>query len=146
MSDVIKKFDNVLSPATKETEKICGEVYGYLKECEVPFDVPIKHTLHGGVYTRTAFIPRGTMGLGALLKVPTTVIVSGNCYISNGKAVVQSVGYAVLEGNPNRRSIFYAVDNTYISMIAKVKAKTVEEAEKEVTDEWEYLTTHKENK
>lgn len=146
MSDVIKRSNDILSSATKETEEICSEVYGYLKEQSATFEPAIKHTLHGGIYTRTAFIPKGSMGLGALLKVPTTVIVSGNCFISNGIKVAHSVGYAVLEGKPFRRSLFYAIEDTYISMSAQVKATTIEDAEKEVTDEWQYLTTNKENK
>lgn len=146
MLDVTKRSNDILSPATKETEEACGRIFGNIVENTKTFDPPIKHTLHGGIYTRTAFIPKGSMGLGALLKVPTTVIISGNCFISNGIKAVQSIGYAVLEGKPFRRSLFYAVEDTYISMSAQVKAKTIEDAEKEVTDEWQYLTTNKENK
>jgi hypothetical protein len=36
------------------------------------------HTLHDGVYTRTVLTPAGVMGAGVKIKIPTTLIVSGD--------------------------------------------------------------------
>lgn len=146
MSDVIKRCDeSILTKSSPETEKACSTLYGLIADTTIPFDVPIKNTLHDGIYVRTAFLPKGTTGLGCLLKVPTTLIISGECLVSNGIAVAHSKGYAVLQGQTLRRSFFYAIEDTYLSMIAKVNATTVDEAEKEVTDEWAILTTRKEH-
>ena len=83
MSDVLKRFDNVLNSVTKETERICGEVYGCLKEHPRQFDPPIYDYVHGGIYTRTMFLPKGAMIMGALIKVPTTLVISGSCFVSD---------------------------------------------------------------
>lgn len=146
MLDVIRRSSGILKAVTKESEEVCGEVYGYLKEHPKSFDPPIDSYIHGEIYTRTMFLPKGVMIIGALIKIPTTVIVSGNCVVSDGINVVNLEGYSTLMGAPNRRSIFYAIEDTYVTMLCKVKATTIKEAEKEFTDEWELLTTNKENK
>lgn len=146
MSDVLKRFDSVLSSVTKETERICGEVYGCLKEHPRQFDPPIYDYVHGGIYSRTMFLPKGTMIMGALIKVPTTLVISGSCFVSDGIKIQGVNGYCTIFGEPNRRSIFYAYEDTYVTMLCKVTATNTKDAEKEFTDEWELLTTNKENK
>lgn len=143
MSDVIKKFDSVLSPATKETEKICGEIFSYFKENNIDYDFQYEDFIHDGVYVRSMFIPAGMIVLGTLLKKPTTLIIMGDCWVSNGDKAVRSQGFATLKGSPKRRSIFKAVSDTYLTMIAKVDAKTTKEAEEELTDELDILASRR---
>ena len=130
MSDVIKKFDSVLSPATKETEKICGEIFSYFKENNIDYDFQYEDFIHDGVYVRSMFIPAGMVVLGTLLKKPTTLIIMGDCWVSNGDKAVRSQGFATLKGSPKRRSI-------------KVDAKTTKEAEEELTDELDILASRR---
>lgn len=144
MSDEIKRCS--LQAVTKETERICGEVYGYLKEHPRYFDPPIDSYIHGGIYTRTMFLPKGAMILGALIKIPTTLTISGVCIVSDGVNILNVSGYTTMFGEPHRRSIFYAMEDTYVSMMCKVKATDIHDAEREFTDEWELLTTNKEHR
>ena len=100
MSDVLKRFDNVLSSVTKETERICGEVYGCLKEHPRQFDPPIYDYVHGGIYTRTMFLPKGAMIMGALIKVPTTLVISGSVLYLMVLKFKVSMGIALSLVNP----------------------------------------------
>jgi len=48
-------------------------------------EVHTEHIIHGGIYTRTIRMKPGTYVMGALYKVPTTVVLSGNlCFIYHG--------------------------------------------------------------
>lgn len=146
MSDVIKRCSNsVLSKsATKETEEACSRLYELLQaEPENAFDPPIQHFLHGGIYTRTMFLPKGCAMLGALIKVPTTCVIHGDIILSNGINSVRSTGFATYQGVPNRRCFAYAIEDTYFTTHNVSKATTLDEAQKEFTDEWYLLTTYK---
>ena len=41
--------------------------------------IEIKEVLHAGVYTRIAIVPENVLLVGALMKVPTTLVVVGRC-------------------------------------------------------------------
>lgn len=129
--------------ATGESERICSRVYEYLLDSPYKFSTPpVNHFLHGGIYTRTLFLPKGILAVGARIKVPTTVILHGDVLLSNGINVVRSTGFSTFKGVPNRRCIAYALENTYFTTHNVSKAKTLEEAEKEFTDEWQLLSTY----
>ena len=107
-------------------------------------EIPIEHFIHNGVYSRTCKVPKGVMIAGAFLKVATTVIISGDCLVSFGLEPKRIIGHAVLRGEAGRRQLFTGIEDTYITMCFKTNAKTVEEAEREMTDESILLTNHRE--
>ena len=96
------------------------------------------HTLHGGVYTRTILIKSGIILVGVLIKIPTTLIVSGDVTVSIGSKSERLIGYNIFAASANRKQAFIAHDDTVVTMIFKTKAKTVFDAEEEFTDD-----THK---
>lgn len=114
------------------------ELEAQLKAME---QVPIRthHQIHGGAYTRTICIPKGVAMTGALLKIATTLIVSGDLTIYTGVESVRVTGFTVLPGSAGRKQAVYAHEDTWASMSFPTQAMSVEEAEKEFTDEWELL-------
>ena len=111
---------------------------------EMPqYDFPTEHFFHGGMYVRTVKMPASSILCGAVIKVPTLVTVAGDCIVKVGEDAREIVGYAVLRGAPGRSQIFIARSETYITMSFPSKAKTLEEAEEEFTDEYEQLMSRR---
>lgn len=104
--------------------------------------VPIAthHVLHAGVYTRTIRIPAGTVLVGALIKIPTTLVVCGRASVLLGDGQEALVdGYQVLAASAGRKQAYIAHADTHVSMSFRTQARTVEEAEREFTDEADSL-------
>lgn len=101
------------------------------------------HTFHAGVYTRTIFLPTGMMITGALIKIPTVVITSGSLIAYTGEGLKPLEGYHVLQAEAGRKQAFVAGADSYITMIFATNATTIEEAEREFTDEYELLLTNR---
>jgi hypothetical protein len=97
------------------------------------------HTLHAGIYARTLHIPAGVAVAGCVIKIETVLIVSGTgiLYVGDGDLVIND--YAILEGQPGRKQAFLAVTDCNLTMSFATNAKTVDEAEREFTDEFELL-------
>lgn len=103
-------------------------------------DMKTTHTIHAGIYTRTILIPEGAYITGALVKVPTTIIISGHCLVYVGADdPLEFKGYYVLPASANRKQAFMAVGDTVLTMMFQTEARTVEEAEREFTDEIDLL-------
>lgn len=100
-------------------------------------DIPCHthHVLHGGIYTRTIRIPAGCVIVGALVRVPTTLVVSGACKMLVGSEVHEIDGHAVIPAHQHRKQVFTAVTDTILSMSFATNASTVEEAEDQMTDQ-----------
>lgn len=105
--------------------------------------IPIDHFIHDGVYIRTATVPKDVMIVGAAIKIPTTLIISGDCIMTTDKNSVRISGYNVFQAECGRKQIFLALTKTSITMIFKTNSATVEEAEKEFTDQFAELQTAK---
>lgn len=97
------------------------------------------HTIHAGVYTRTITIPRGVAITGALIKVPTTLVINGDVLLTVGGEVTRLKGYNVIPASAGRKTIFAAHRDSQITMIHHTSALSVEEVEMEFTDEWDRL-------
>lgn len=106
-------------------------------------DLHTLHTLHGGVYTRTIKLPEGAIVGGALIKVPTTIIIQGNVIVYMENEAKELNGYNVFIADAHRKQAVVAKSEVYWTMIFKSCAKTIEEAEKEFTDEYEKLLSRK---
>lgn len=101
-------------------------------------EIETKHIIHGGVYSRTIMVPAGVVITGALIKVPTQLIISGSVKIYADE-VLSLTGYNVLTGSVGRKCVFVAETDVWMTMVFRTDVKTVEEAEQEFTDEWEML-------
>lgn len=110
-------------------------------------DIPITHMLHAGMYARTAHLPTGALITGALIKVPTMLVVHGDTTVFIGGESARLAGYHVLRAAAGRKQAFLAHADTTLTMIFPTSATTVEEAEAEFTDEVDLLQTrrHREN-
>ena len=103
------------------------------------------HTFHAGMYARTIIIPAGVVLTGALIKIATLLIVSGDAlvYVEDGPPL-ELRGYNVLPAAAGRKQAFVAQTDVSLTMIFPTQAKTVEEAEEEFTDEADRLFSRKE--
>lgn len=97
------------------------------------------HSLHSGVYTRTVILSAGEILVGALIKIPTTLIINGHLKLNIGNEATEVDGFDAIIAEGNRKQVMYAIEDTFITMIFKTDAKNVEEAEEEFTDEYDKL-------
>ncbi len=102
-------------------------------------EIPTEHLIHGGMYSRTIHMPAGTVLTGALLKVPTVLVVAGDCAVFIGEETIELRGYSVLPGSAGRKQAFLAHTDVSMTMLFPTQAKTVAQAEQEFTDEYELL-------
>lgn len=113
-----------------------------LADCD-QVDAPIEHLIHAGMYARTVRLGPGVALAGALLKVATTVIVSGDCTVFTGDEAIELTGYNVLAGCAGRKQAFLTHGEVCITAIFATSAETVCEAEAEATDEHETLQSRR---
>lgn len=104
--------------------------------------IATRHTIHGGLYTRTITIPKGVVITGVLIKIPTTLIFNGHAHINTGETGVELRGYHILPASAGRKQVIIAHEDTDLTMVFPTDAKTVEEAEAQFTDEFDLLMSH----
>lgn len=102
-------------------------------------EIHTDHVIHGGMYLRTIFIPADVYLMGALIKVPTTLIVSGDLTAYIGDETVELRGYNVLPAMAGRKQAFRTYTGVHMTMLFPTKARTVDEVEQEFTDEVDML-------
>lgn len=106
-------------------------------------NVPIEHSLHAGVYARTARIPAGAVVTGAEIKVATVLVLSGDATVYTGDGEIRLTGYHVIEADAGRKSAFLAHADTALTMLFASRARSVDEAEREFTDEFDALASRR---
>lgn len=108
--------------------------------------VPIKtwHLLHGGMYSRTILIPKRVRITGALVKPPTQLFICGrvDVYVGGDRAMRFS-GFKVIPASAGRKQIIQALIATYFGMVFVSDATTLEEAERQFTDETDLLASRR---
>lgn len=75
-----------------------------------------QHILHGGIYSRTIHIPQGAVLTGALVKIPTMLIVNGFVEVIIGDEAVTLEGHNIFAASANRKQAFIAIEDTTITM------------------------------
>lgn len=108
-------------------------------------EVVTRHLFHAGMYARTVCLPARSFVTGALIKIPTTLIVSGHVTVFVGDESIDLHGYHVLPGSAGRKQAFAAHAETFLTMIFPTSARTVDEAETEFTDETELLVSRQQS-
>jgi hypothetical protein len=131
-------------PATPEhVQKMLVDVRDAIIASGEEVEIPVEHFLWAGMYSRTIRVPAGKTIWGALIKIPTTVIVHGHTRVLVGEEVEVMTGYNVIQAGPGRMQVFVAVSDIEITMMFATSAQTVEEAEREFTDEYEQLQSRR---
>ncbi len=101
------------------------------------------HLIHGGMYHRTGMVRAGDVATGALVKVPTTLTIVGSVEVVIGDdEPLRLNGYNVIPAAAGRKQAFKALTDTVVTMAFATKAKTVDEAEREFTDEFHRLMSN----
>lgn len=142
--DVTKDYPELPQMNTSEIDKArCLEAAALqMPQVEIVTD----HVLHGGMYARTVMIPAGVMITGTLIKVPTLVIFDGDAHIYIGDESIHLSGRHVLPAAQNRKQVFVAVKDTWLTMVFPSAAKNVKDAEDEFTDEGDILLSRQDEK
>jgi len=99
------------------------------------------HTLHGGIYSRTIKLKEGEAIVGALIKIPTTLSISGNMKLYIGNKVEVIDGFKIIAAGKHRKQVMFAISETYVTMSFATKAISIEQAESEFTDESDRLVS-----
>ena len=125
----------------KSLPAMTSDAIGKAREAEArllampQIDLPVSHALHAGMYHRSITIPAGVAITGALIRVPTLLVIDGDCEVFTGAEVATLEGRNVLQCQPNRKQVFLARSDTHLTMIFTTAAATVDEAENEFTGE-----------
>jgi hypothetical protein len=106
-------------------------------------EVVTDHVIHGGIYTRTIRLAPEIVLVGALIKIPTTLIVSGRTAVFTGAEWIELEGVHIIPARAGRKQTFVTRADTTIIMSFRTDAKTVAEAETEFTDEAEQLVSQR---
>lgn len=107
-------------------------------------DLPTDHVLHAGLYARTVLVPAGTLFTGALVKIPTMLVVTGEAMVWTGNdKPLHLVGHNVVPAAAGRKQAFLAMSDMALTMIFATDAGTVDEAERAFTDEHERLASRR---
>lgn len=114
-----------------------------LEHEQVP--VVTQHIIHAGVYMRTIAMPPGSLLAGALIKIGTSLIISGDVTIYTEGGPRRFTGYHVLPASAGRKQAILAHDYTDMTMLFGTDATTVEEAEEQFTDELSILASRKDD-
>jgi hypothetical protein len=106
---------------------------GLPEEQQIEFETD--HFIHEGVYYRTIRMPAGSVTVGLQILKPSTVVFSGKCRLFGEGEPINVDGYRVFPTLAGRRTIVVSETDTHATMSYRTDAKTVEEAEEELTKE-----------
>lgn len=137
MNELIVSTDGIAAMSISEIGKVRQLEAMILTMPQV--DIPIKQLLHAGMYARTMFVRAGVTVVGVFMQCATILIVSGDMKVYIGNDTLDLKGYNIIPASANRKQAGYAMTDTYVTMLFPTKAKTIEEAEEEFTDEADKL-------
>ncbi len=141
MTDLTVDSPGIPTMSAAAIDKVCHieSVLMAQPQCKIA----THHVLHGGLYARTIRMEAGCVLAGALIKINTTLIISGavTAYV-DGRGV-DFFGYNVIPASAGRKQVFYAHIDTDMTMLFPTDAFSVEEAEEEFTDETDALFSRK---
>jgi len=136
--DNLVGIKDILPPMTLAGMEKIRELEGLLSQLPQA-DIGTHHVLHGGMYARSVKVAAGVVLTGALINVPTLLIVSGDAIVTLGDTSVRLTGFNVLAGSRGRKQAFVAVSDIHLTMIFATDAETIEQAEEQFTDEADRL-------
>ena len=98
-------------------------------------DIVPENLLHAGCFCRTIRVPVGVTLTGALMKVPTILIVSGHCVLTSDGKAEELKGSFVFDCAAGRKTAFLTLAETMITCVFATQATTVADAVREMTDD-----------
>jgi hypothetical protein len=104
-----------------------------------PIKIQTEHLLHAGIYTRTVRAPANAILVNVVIKIPTVFVVHGRAAFFAGDRWYRIEDYQVIPTRAGRQNICVTMEPTEMTMIFQTKAKTIEEAEDQFTDEADKL-------
>ena len=103
--------------------------------------VSVDHFIHAGMYSRTIMIQAGVVLIGAAMNNDSVCISSGDITVTTDDGVHRFTGYHVIPALAGKKRVGLAHQDTYWTSVFRSNASTVEEAEMEMTNEYEKLQT-----
>lgn len=128
-------IDKTLPPTTPEIMEKIALVEAKIRPHESTLQIKMEHSLHAGMYARTCRLAANQVITSVLIKIPTILVVNGDCIVLVGDEWKGLTGYNVLNALAGRKQIYVTRAETEITMIFPSNAKTIEEAEDEFSDE-----------
>jgi hypothetical protein len=128
-----------LVPASPSSIVKVNQLAVAIKEKLQPCPFKTEHLVHGGIYTRTVRLPDDAVCAAVLYKVPSTLIIEGDCDVFDNGDLMRVSGYTVLPGCAGRKIAFVTRSAVKMSMMFATSLTDVAEIQKQFTDEWELL-------
>lgn len=107
-----------------------------------PYPVFTEHYIHHGVYHRLVKLPVDCIFTGVLIKIPTTIIFSGDAMVRIEGGDARLTGFHIIPASAGRRMAFGAIKECCIDMSFATEGRTVEACERQFTDEYDRLRSH----
>ena len=101
--------------------------------------VRTEHVFHAGMYARTIRLAARVSIVSVLIKIPTMIVVNGICRVYAGDVWRDLEGFNVIPANAGRKMIYVTSTETQITMMFPSNAKSVEEAERQFTEDADML-------
>jgi quercetin dioxygenase-like cupin family protein len=98
--------------------------------------IQTEHHLHGGVYSRKVFIPKGTVVVGRVHKTAHVFIcISGEIKVWSTEApVCVMTSGDITESLPGVKRVVFTLEDTVIMTVHRVEALTMDELEDEIVE------------
>lgn len=138
MNATLAVVGSAVPATTPEALEIINRVEAKMRT-KPQIDLKTEHVLHAGMYARTVRLDAKVAIVSVMIKVPTMLTVNGKCRVFAGEAWHDFDGYRVIPAEAGRKLIYVTFAPTEITMVFPSKAKTIEEAEREFTDESDML-------
>ena len=136
MSEALTIAD-LVPAATPEALETIGHVEAKMRAMP-QIHLHTDHVLHAGMYARTIHLAARVAITSVLIKIPTMIVVHGTCRVYAGEWR-DLEGFNVIPASAGRKMIYVTATPTKITMIFPSDAKSVEEAERQFTDDAEQL-------
>ena len=143
MTQELVTTGNVLPPTPPEIIEKIKAIEERIRPHEHTLQVQMEHLLHAGTYARTCRLGAMMVITSVLMKIPTVLIVNGECAVFAGHQWHTLTGYNVIPASAGRKQIYVTREPTEITMLFPTQAKTVKDAEAEFTDEWADLLSNR---
>lgn len=138
MSEMLTTAGNIVPAATPEALEKIARVEEKMRAMP-QIHLHTDHVLHAGMYARTIRLAARVAITSVLIKIPTMIVVHGTCRVSAGDSWRVLDGFNVIPASAGRKMIYVTATPTEITMIFPSNAKSVEEAEREFTDDADML-------
>ena len=111
-----------------------------LKELDVKKDLPVLNIFSDGVYSRTIFMPAGTIVVGKKHKTRhLNMVMSGKARVWMDGEVRDIMAPDIIESKEGCRKILYIVEDMHWTTIHPTDSQDIEEIEEMIIDNEEVL-------